>query len=265
MSNLLDAQEITVTYGGASANSGVSLGVPEGGFVGLIGANGAGKTTFIDAITGFTRVSAGAVYLAGEDITGAAPERRVAGGLVRTFQSLELFDDLTVRENLLAACEQTRWWTLGRDIIRRRLSEEVVETVGWALRAVGLESDGERLPVDLSHGHRKLVSVARALAAKPKLLLLDEPAAGLDATESRELGVVLRRLNEQGISILLVDHDMSLVLSVCDEIFVLDFGQIIAQGSPAEIRRNRAVLAAYLGDSQENVPAAVEPGASGVN
>ena len=254
MTALLDAREVTVSYGGAHANDHVSLSVPEGRFVGLIGANGAGKTTFIDAITGFTRLSSGAVWFDGKDITNQAPDVRSRNGLVRTFQSVELFDDLTVFDNLRAACEEVNWWSLPRDVFRRRPPAGVEETVHWALQLVGLGRVGERLPVDLSHGQRKLVGVARALAGRPKLILLDEPAAGLDATETMELGKVLRGLLDQNITVLLIDHDMGLVLSVCDELYVLDFGVIVAHGTPAEIRTDKAVLAAYLGDSQEAEP-----------
>jgi branched-chain amino acid transport system ATP-binding protein len=255
MSALLDAREVTVSYGGAHANNKVSLSVPEGAFVGLIGANGAGKTTFIDAITGFTRIAGGSVWFDDQDISHQAPDVRSRSGLVRTFQSVELFDDLSVFDNLRAACEEGSWWTLPRDIFRRRPPRKVEETVTWALQTVGLERLGERLPVDLSHGQRKLVGVARALAARPKLILLDEPAAGLDATETSDLGKVLRGLLDQEITVLLIDHDMGLVLAVCDELYVLDFGVMVAHGTPAEIRRDKAVLAAYLGDSQSTEPA----------
>jgi branched-chain amino acid transport system ATP-binding protein len=249
MTALLEARGVTVTYGGIHANQDVDLTVEQGKFVGLIGANGAGKTTFVDAITGFAPIAAGSVRFDGEDITGAAPDERARRGLVRTFQSLELFDDLTVYDNLLVACEPSRWWSLPVDILRRRRPEGVDERARWALRAVGVEHLADRLPEDLSHGHRKIVGVARALAARPKLLLLDEPAAGLDAHESADLSKVLRGLLEEGISVFLIDHDMGLVLAVCDEIYVLDFGRIVAHGTPAAIRRDPAVIAAYLGDS----------------
>jgi len=248
VSALLEARGVTVSYGGVHANKDVDLVVPEGAFVGLIGANGAGKTTFVDAITGFTQIASGAIIFDGEDISERPPDSRARAGLVRTFQSLELFDDLTVWDNLLVACETSKWWSLPADLVRRR-SSAVDERIHWALATVGLEGIGSRRPEDLSHGQRKLVGVARALASRPKLLLLDEPAAGLDATESAELHDVLRGLLDQGISIFLIDHDMGLVLSVCDDIYVLDFGQIVAHGDPARIRRDPAVIAAYLGDS----------------
>jgi branched-chain amino acid transport system ATP-binding protein len=251
MSTLLDARQVTVTYGGVHANDHVDLTIEEGQFVGLIGANGAGKTTFVDAITGFAPVAEGQVTFAGDDITALAPEQRAARGLVRTFQSLELFDDLTVYDNLLVACEPSRLWSLPRDIFRRTRPPEIEERVHWALDTVGASQFATRLPEDLSHGQRKLVGIARALAARPRLVLLDEPAAGLDAAESAALSTVLRGLLLEGISVFLIDHDMSLVLSVCDYVFVLDFGHIVAQGPPSVIRRDPAVIAAYLGDSSE--------------
>jgi ABC-type branched-subunit amino acid transport system ATPase component len=247
---LLRTIDLTVRYGGLAANADVNLEVREGTLVGLIGPNGAGKTTFIDAITGFTPVSSGRVEFDGHDLEGISPDRRAHLGLSRTFQSLELFEDLTVRENLLAAAERPKWYSFALDLVRTgRVSKENAEQVDKALSVLGLEGIAERLPSDLSHGQRKLVGVARALAARPKLLLLDEPAAGLDTQESQLLGGHLRGFLEGGTTIFLIDHDMGLVLNVCDYIYVLDFGQIIAQGTSAEIRKDPAVIGAYLGQS----------------
>ena len=247
---LLKTFDLTVRYGGLAANADVNLEVPEGKLVGLIGPNGAGKTTFIDAITGFTNISSGRVEFDGQDLAELTPDRRAHLGLVRTFQSLELFEDLTVRENLLAAAERPTWWSFIVDLLRPpKTSAENEARVNDALSVLGLEDIAHRLPMDLSHGQRKLVGVARALAAKPKLLLLDEPAAGLDTTESQLLGQHLRNFLETGTTIFLIDHDMGLVLNVCDYIYVLDFGKIIAEGTPAEIRKDPAVVTAYLGQS----------------
>lgn len=247
---LLESKGLTVRYGGLAANADVDLKVETGQLVGLIGPNGAGKTTFIDAITGFTAVSSGSVIFDGHDLAEVTPDQRALLGLTRTFQSLELFEDLTVRENLLVAAERPAWWSFLLDLVKlRRPSLQWQAQVTDALSALGLGDIGEILPSDLSHGQRKLVGVARALAAKPKLLLLDEPAAGLDTAESQLLGAHLRDFLKSGTSIFLIDHDMGLVLNVCDYIYVLDFGRIIAEGTPAQIRTDPAVVGAYLGES----------------
>jgi branched-chain amino acid transport system ATP-binding protein len=249
MSALLEVRGLTVNYGGVLANADIDLNVHEGQLIGLIGANGAGKTTFIDAITGFAPLTRGSIRFGGDDITSEPPEARARKGLIRTFQSLELFEDLPVEDNLLVACETQGWATLPADLLRASLDETVDQRVEWALGIVGAQHLRERLPEDLSHGQRKLVGVARALAGRPRLLLVDEPAAGLDAHESVELSQRLRGLLDEGIAILLIDHDMSLVLGVSDEIYVLDFGRVVAHGSPAEVRSNPTVIAAYLGQS----------------
>ncbi len=247
MDALLDARGVTVSFGGVLANDDVTVAVPSGGFVGLIGPNGAGKTTFIDALTGFVPLGGGDIWFDGASLSGLSPAQRARRGLLRTFQSLELFDDLTVEQNCYAAAEQPRRRDLILDMVRPRRPSPAIEQVEWAMSVVGVEGLRLERPLDLSHGTRKLVGLARVLAARPRLVLLDEPAAGLDTTESRELGRRLRLLIDEGMSVLLVDHDMGLVLSVCDSVYVLDFGQVIAHGEPNEIRRDPAVVAAYLG------------------
>jgi branched-chain amino acid transport system ATP-binding protein len=247
---LLEARGLTVSYGGLHANDDVDLDVEQGKLVGLIGPNGAGKTTFIDAITGFTPLSSGRVTFDGVDLAGKSPDARAHMGLTRTFQSLELFEDLTVRDNLMAAAERPKWHSVFTDIVLPGRSDRAYcEQVDWALDALRLGGFADRLPSDLSHGQRKLVGVARALASRPKLVLLDEPAAGLDTTESQLLGSHLREFLAHGMSLFLIDHDMGLVLNVCDYIYVLDFGRIIAHGTPAQVRADPSVIAAYLGES----------------
>lgn len=245
--SLLHTTRLSVTFGGVRANEDVSISVDRGRFVGLIGPNGAGKTTFVDAITGFVPLSGGTVTFDGHDLSEVPAHRRASYGLVRTFQSLELYEDLTVEENLLASSELATWRDVVRDIFRPSRRPSVAEDVAWALDLLGLDGAEHRLPSSLSHGQRKLVSIARAVAARPQLVILDEPAAGLDSTESRQLGSELRTLLDTGMSVFLIDHDMELVLGVCDEVYVLDFGRIIAHGSPREIREDPAVVAAYLG------------------
>lgn len=253
MSVLLETRSLTVNYGGINANDNIEITVEMGQIVGLIGANGAGKTTFVDAITGFAPVTSGAVLFNGEDVTRHAPDVRARRGLVRTFQSLELFEDLTVADNLLVACEKTRWWTLPGDLLRRSRGKAVEDQVAWALDVAGIGKLADRYPEELSHGQRKLAGVARALVARPKLLLLDEPAAGLDAHESEELSGALRALIKEGLAIFIIDHDMGLIMSVCDDVYVLDFGQVIAHGTPAAIRYDQSVIAAYLGSESAEV------------
>jgi ABC-type branched-subunit amino acid transport system ATPase component/ABC-type branched-subunit amino acid transport system permease subunit len=229
----LEARGIEVHYGGVVAVSRVSIRVPVGGIVGLIGPNGAGKTSAIDAITGFTR-SQGEVLVRGERIDDLPPHLRVRRGLVRTFQSLELYDDLTVEENVKAAAFGVRG--------------EAHHAVRRALDLVGIAGLRERNAGELSQGQRQLVSIARACAADPQVLLLDEPAAGLDTSESRWLGEKIMNISSLGTGVLLVDHDVALVLAVCDYVYVLDFGVVIAEGVPAAIRADRTVADAYLGN-----------------
>ncbi len=254
---LLEARGLTVSYGGLYANDDIDLDCEAGKLVGLIGPNGAGKTTFIDAITGFTPLSGGTVAFDGVDLADKRPDTRAGMGLVRTFQSLELFEDLTVRDNLLVAAEQPKWYSFLADIVvPSRGGRPFRDQVEVALDALGLTDLADTHPSDLSHGQRKLIGVARALAANPKLLLLDEPAAGLDTQESKLLGRHLRGFLDLGVSLFLIDHDMGLVLNVCDYIYVLDFGKVIAQGTPAQVRADPAVIAAYLGESAGEAQAA---------
>jgi branched-chain amino acid transport system ATP-binding protein len=252
---LVKIRGLTVTYGGVHANENVDLDIGGGQLVGMIGPNGAGKTTFIDAISGFVKPTSGTVVFEGEEITNLSPSLRARRKLTRTFQSLELFDDLPVTDNLLVASEEMRWWSVLRDSILPRHDAAAREHVQQVLALLEIEHSADRLPTDLSHGERKLVSVARALVADPRVVLLDEPAAGLDTSESKALGEKLRHLRDRGLTIFLVDHDMGLVLNVCDYIYVLDFGRIISQGKPAEVRSDPAVIAAYLGESAGEIQA----------
>jgi branched-chain amino acid transport system ATP-binding protein len=251
----LRAERLTVRYGGVVANSEVDLEVRPGEIVGLIGPNGAGKTTFVDAVTGFTR-SEGQVTLDGERLDGLRPHLRRRRGLSRTWQSGELFGNLTVTQNVAVATRPGGLATLFRDIFlpRRRIDPSVAR----ALELVGLADDADKLARDLSLGQQKLVGVARALVGTCKLLLLDEPAAGLDSSESLEFAERLRTVvRDQGSGVLLIDHDMSLVLGVCDRVYVLEFGKLIFRGgTPDEARTDPAVVAAYLGVPMEGAESA---------
>src|SRR5437763_7290747 len=227
---VLSVTGLSVAFGGVHALREVTVQVREGELVGLIGPNGAGKTTLIDAVSGFVRCT-GQVELSGADIGGLPAYQRAHRGLGRTWQSTELFDDLDVRENLTVAARSG--------------------SSPGALDLVGMDWAAAAMPAQLSMGQRKLVGVARALAAEPRLLCLDEPAAGLDTRESAELGARLRELADQGQAMLLIEHDMGLVLSVCDRVIVLEFGQAVADGPPDAVRQDPRVLAAYLGDGTD--------------
>lgn len=230
---VFEAANISMRYGVVMAVDDVSLSVGKGEVVGLIGPNGAGKTTFIDAVSGFISPTAGTARLRGQCIDTLRPHRRAAEGLVRTFQQLELFGDLTVGENIEVAARNT-----GRGD---------AASIASAVDLFGLAGDLDTQVIELSQGRRRLVALARATACCPVALFLDEPAAGLDTGESQALGQDLVKLAEEGVAILLVDHDMSLVMSVCHRITVIDFGRTIAAGSAEDVRKNPAVLAAYLG------------------
>jgi sulfate-transporting ATPase len=237
----VEVENLTVRYGGVVAVSEVSLHVAPGAIVGLIGPNGAGKTSVIDAATGFAPAR-GSVRLAGVNIEGLSPHARVRAGVARTFQSLELYDDLSVEENLSVA-------VLGADLHHRQ------HAVGRALALTGIAALRDRPAGQLSQGERQLVSIARACVAVPQVLLLDEPAAGLNSTESTLLGQRLREISRAGTAILLVDHDVRFVLDVCDPVYVLDFGRIIAEGTPDQIRSDPAVADAYLGTTHSTTAA----------
>jgi branched-chain amino acid transport system ATP-binding protein len=250
---VLDAAGVSVSFGGVRAVVDVDLRVEPGQLVGLIGPNGAGKTTFIDALTGFVR-SEGIVRLDGTELTGLPPHRRARLGLARTWQSIELFDDLTVRENLHVAAHRPSVWGLFKETVWAPGDDG--EASAAVLSLLGLESFLDAMPDELAQGQRKLVGIARALVAGPRLVCLDEPAAGLDTTESLELGRRLRGLVDAGQSMLLVDHDMGLVLGICDVVVVLEFGKVIAAGPPQDVRRDAQVIEAYLGSAASAVTGA---------
>ena len=247
----LTVRGLTVRFGGVTAVDGVDLDVAPGQVVGLIGPNGAGKTTVIDAITGFVSPAAGALTLGDNDITGWSTARRSQGGLRRSFQSLELFEDITVGENIHAGADESTWRTWLVDLIRPG-RHPLSPSASRVVRDFELENDLDVLPGELSYGRRRLVGIARAVASAPSVILLDEPAAGLDDAESRELAVAIRHLAVQrGAGVLLIEHDMGLVMSTCDQIVVLQAGRVIAAGTPAEITASEAVREAYLGSEKE--------------
>jgi len=242
----LDVVDLGVSFGGVRALDRVSMQLAPGAVVGLIGPNGAGKTTFIDALTGFVP-HAGTIRFDGAALESLPSHRRARAGMARTWQSLGLFDDLTVTENCLVAVASGGLRSTMADMVRPKRHHGDAQ-VSRALEVVGLSDHADALPPELSLGQRKLLGVARALAAAPRMVLLDEPAAGLDTDESRRFGDPVRAMAEAGIAVLLVDHDMGLVLGVCEHVHVLDAGVLIASGPPAQIRSDHSVIAAYLGE-----------------
>lgn len=252
----LDPQPLTidglsVQFGGTHALVDASLRVVPGRIVGLIGPNGAGKSTLVEAATGFVEPRAGTVGLGDQCLDGWRPDRRARAGVARTFQSLELFEDLSVRENLLAAADDGALKAYLLDLIRPA-AVPLSAGAEAAVQLLGLADKLDARPTELSHGDRRLLSMARAIACQPAVLLLDEPAAGLDSAETEHLGEAIKQIaHEWGIGILLIEHDIELVLGVADEVVALDFGRIIAAGPPDEIRKDPAVVAAYLGQPTE--------------
>ena len=246
----LELHEVSVRFGGVTALDSLSLTVRPGEVVGLIGPNGAGKTTCIDAATGFAR-STGEIRLDGVRVDRWSPRRRAAAGIGRSFQTLELFESLTVHENLRVASEPRDRHAYLTDLVWPRRAD-LAPTAVAAVREFGLEPDLDRRPDELPYGRRRLVAIARAVAAESSVLLLDEPAAGLSDDETRELGELIRRLaRDWGLAVLLVEHDVALVLDVCDRVVVLDDGHLLAEGTPEEIRHSPEVVAAYLGEPVE--------------
>lgn len=248
----LEVRDLTVKYGNVRAVDAVSFTLEPGRVTGLIGPNGAGKTSLIDALTGFVKASEGRVRIGGVDISDVGASSRVKAGLARSFQSLELFEDTTVFENLSVAADPQDLRSYVRDLVWPvipKFGHEVVR----AIEAFELDEDLHREVSDLSYGKRRLLAIARAVAMHPSVLLLDEPAAGLSSVESVELARVVRRLaDDWGMAILVVEHDMNFVMGVCDQVVVLDFGTKIAEGTPDEVRNDPAVIAAYLGDKSDD-------------
>jgi branched-chain amino acid transport system ATP-binding protein len=265
---VLTVTDVAVRFGGVSALSDVSLTVQPGMVTGLIGPNGAGKTTLFNVISGLQTPGRGTVHLFDTDVTAMKPHRRARLGLARTFQRLELFGSMSATENVQIGLEsRAKWWdvrSLSRKVTRKQASTEVgdavdavtsdpgsggTDTCDRLLEGVGLLGVGGQQSATMPTGPARLVELARALAIGPKILLLDEPGSGLDEIESMALGNLLSKLAAAGMAVLLVEHDMELVMRICDHIYVLDFGDIIASGTPDAIRNDPMVQAAYLGEA----------------
>ena len=254
MSVTLEVRDLSVRFGGIRAVSGVSLAVSAGEILSIIGPNGAGKTTIFNVVTGLYRPTAGEVRLRGRPIAVLPPHVRARLGVARTFQNIRLFRDLTVDENVrVARYAHARAGLLGA-LLRtpgfRRERGETDTRVAALLDGVGLRGRGDELARSLPYGDQKRVELARALAAEPSVLLLDEPAAGMSTAEADELMALIRSLRDRGLAILLVEHHIRVVMGVSDRVAVLNHGELIAEGPPAAVRRDRAVIAAYLGEGQ---------------
>ncbi len=274
----LTVSEVAVRFGGVSALNDVTLTVEPGTVTGLIGPNGAGKTTLFNVISGLQVPDRGSVHLFDVDVTTMKPHRRARLGLARTFQRLEIFGTLSASENVQVGIESSvKWWEWQRfrralPWKRRRATDQgaagtddllTSTRCDRLLEGVGLAGLGDEQSATMSTGLARMVELARALAIGPKLLLLDEPGSGLDESESKALGDLLAKLAAEGMAVLLVEHDMELVMRICDHIYVLDFGDIIAAGSPEAIRTDAVVQAAYLGEVSPDSTATASPTVGG--
>jgi branched-chain amino acid transport system ATP-binding protein len=252
---LLEIRDINVKFGGVTALNNVNLHVNEGEIAALIGPNGAGKTTVFNIVTGYYTPTSGDVILDGESLSGLRPYKIARKGLGRTFQNIRLFGDMTAAENVATAADSLNKSGLVGSLFglprSRRDEREAMEKAHELLRFIGLDHRALQMAKNLPYGDQRRLEIARALALNPKVLLLDEPAAGFNPQEKVELGELIRKIRDRGFSVLLIEHDMSLVMKISDRISVLDFGQKIAEGNPDEIQNSQRVIDAYLGVAED--------------
>ena len=252
---LLEIKDINVKFGGVTALNNVNLHVNEGEIAALIGPNGAGKTTVFNIVTGYYTPTSGEVVLDGESISGLRPYKIARKGLGRTFQNIRLFGDMTAAENVATAADSLNKSGLVGALFgvprSRRDERESMEKAHELLRFIGLDHRADQMAKNLPYGDQRRLEIARALALNPKVLLLDEPAAGFNPQEKVELGELIRKIRDRGFAVLLIEHDMSLVMKISDRVSVLDFGQKIAEGKPEEIQNSQRVIDAYLGVAED--------------